>query len=184
MSEQLQLRAGTSTQVSAFTPAAAECVVDTTNNRICVGDGSTAGGWPAAKLVEVPQIGATINTLATGANGSLSKAGIIEQLVSGLSGASVNAPTQIPAGALVKAVGMRVTTAIAGPTGFEIGISGTLAMFGSGLGIAAGSTNEGMIGPNPFYSATTIVLTPSGGSFSAGGVRLSIHYELFLPPTS
>jgi hypothetical protein len=50
MSEQLQLRAGAATQVAAFTPASAECVVDTTNNRICVGDGATAGGWPAAKL--------------------------------------------------------------------------------------------------------------------------------------
>jgi len=184
LSEQLQLRRDIAVNVSAFTPASAECVVDTTNNRICVGDGSTAGGWPAAKLAEVPQIGATINTLATGANDSLSKSGIIEQLVSGLSGASVNAPTQIPAGALVKAVGMRVTTAITGPTSFEIGVSGTLAMFGSGLAIAAGSTNEGMIGPNPFYSATTIVLTPTGGSFSAGAVRLSIHYELFSPPIS
>jgi hypothetical protein len=31
-------------QIAAFTPAAAECVVDTTNNRICVGDRTTAGG--------------------------------------------------------------------------------------------------------------------------------------------
>ena len=180
----MQLRRDIAANVAGFAPAQGECVVDTTNNRICVGDGSTAGGWPAAKLAEVPQIGATINTLATGANGSLSKAGIIEQLVSGLSGASVNAATQIPAGALVKAVGMRVAAAITGPTSFEIGVAGTLSMFGSGLGIAAGSINEGVIGPNPFYSATTIVLTPTGGSFSAGAVRLSIHYELFSPPTS
>jgi hypothetical protein len=27
--------------------------IDTTNNRICIGDGSTAGGWPAAKFAEV-----------------------------------------------------------------------------------------------------------------------------------
>jgi hypothetical protein len=184
MSEQLQLRAGTAVQVAAFTPTAAECVVDTTNNRICVGDGATAGGWPAARLSEVVLPVNTVNTLATGANGSLSKDGIIEQLVSGLSGASVNAATQIPAGALVKAVGMRVTTAITGPTSLEIGVSGTLSMFGSSLGIAAGSTNEGLISPNPFYSATTIILSATGGSFSAGAVRLSIHYELFSPPTS
>ena len=94
---------------TTFTPAQGECVVDTTNNRICVGDGATPGGNPALNTL------APLNTFATGANGSLSKAGIIEQLVSGLSGASVNAPTQIPAGALVKAVGMRVTTAITGP---------------------------------------------------------------------
>jgi hypothetical protein len=53
LSEQLQLRSGTASQVAAFTGASAECVVDTTNNRIVVNDGSTAGGWPAAKLTEV-----------------------------------------------------------------------------------------------------------------------------------
>lgn len=53
MSEQLQLRSGTAAQVAAFTGAQAECAVDTTNNRIVIQDGSTAGGWPAAKLTEV-----------------------------------------------------------------------------------------------------------------------------------
>lgn len=53
MSEQLQLRRGSATQVAAFTGALGETVVDTTNNRLVVQDGSTAGGWPAAKLSEV-----------------------------------------------------------------------------------------------------------------------------------
>jgi hypothetical protein len=52
LSEQLQLRSGTAAQVAAFTGASAECVVDTTNDRIVVSDGSTAGGFPAAKLSE------------------------------------------------------------------------------------------------------------------------------------
>ncbi len=53
MTEQLQLRRGTATQVAAFTGAQGELVVDTTNDRVVVNDGSTAGGWPAAKLSEV-----------------------------------------------------------------------------------------------------------------------------------
>ena len=53
MSEQLQLRRGTSSQVAAFTGAQGETVMDTTNNRLVVNDGSTIGGWPAAKLSEV-----------------------------------------------------------------------------------------------------------------------------------
>jgi Major tropism determinant N-terminal domain len=53
MSEQLQLRRGTATQVASFTGAQGETIVDTTNNRLVVQDGSTAGGWPAAKLSEV-----------------------------------------------------------------------------------------------------------------------------------
>ena len=39
MSEQLQLRRGTATQVAAFTGAQGEVVVDTTNNRLVVNDG-------------------------------------------------------------------------------------------------------------------------------------------------
>jgi hypothetical protein len=50
---QVQYRRGTSTQVTSFTGAAGEMVIDTTNNRVAVQDGSTAGGWPAAKLAEV-----------------------------------------------------------------------------------------------------------------------------------
>gem|GEM_PF-1996019 len=53
MSEQLQLRRGTATQVATFTGAQGEAVMDTTNNRLVINDGSTVGGWPAAKLSEV-----------------------------------------------------------------------------------------------------------------------------------
>jgi hypothetical protein len=53
MSEQLQLRRGTSAQVAAFIGAQGEVVVDATNNRIVVQDGATAGGFAAAKLSEV-----------------------------------------------------------------------------------------------------------------------------------
>ena len=50
---QVQYRRGSSAQVASFTGAAGEMVIDTTNNRVVVQDGSTAGGWPAAKLAEV-----------------------------------------------------------------------------------------------------------------------------------
>ena len=59
MSEQLQLRRGTAAQVASFTGAAGEVVVDTTNNRLVLQDGATAGGWPAAKLAEVPTLSRT-----------------------------------------------------------------------------------------------------------------------------
>jgi hypothetical protein len=52
MSEQLQLRRGPASQIAGFIGAPGELVVDTTNNRAVVGDGATAGGWPAAKLAE------------------------------------------------------------------------------------------------------------------------------------
>ena len=45
---QVQYRRGTSSQVAGFTGAQGEMVVDTTNTRVVVQDGATAGGWPAA----------------------------------------------------------------------------------------------------------------------------------------
>ena len=284
MTEQLQLRRGPASQVASFTGAQGECVVDTTNNRLVVNDGATAGGWPAAKLAEVitntrvdvadaayaalasdrliaytalttaravtlpaasayptgtrltviDESGAcsatltltanragsdtidgatscvvntpyghvsfegngsnawtivdrTANaaayTLAQGANGSFLQAAVLEQSVT-LSGASTTAAVQIPAGALVIGVSSRVTTTVVGPTSFEIGVSGTLNQFGSGLSLPAGSTNEGLIGPNPFYSATSIIVTATGGNFSAGVLRLSIAYLTLGAPTS
>ena len=49
---QVQLRRGTSSQVAAFTGAAGEVVVDTTNNRAVVHDGATAGGFALARCAE------------------------------------------------------------------------------------------------------------------------------------
>jgi hypothetical protein len=279
MSVQVKRRRDTASNVAPYTGAQGEIIVDTTNNRVTLHDGSTAGGWPhaletrravddanytatatdrlvaytaltasravtlpaaasypsGAKLTFVDESGAasatltialqragsdTINggasvaiatgygsatlesnganawtildppqppmgaVLALGPNGSQAKLVVAEQLVAGLSGVSVTASTQIPAGGLVLAVSSRVVTAISGPTSFSIGYAGNTGAFGSSLGVSAGSTNEGLIGPNPFYSATNIVLTAAGGSFAAGAVRLAVMYLLFAPPTS
>ena len=281
MSEQLQLRRGTASQVAAFTGAQGETVMDTTNNRLVVSDGSTAGGWPAAKLVEVITNGRTpvsdaaysalttdrmiaytalsaarvvslppasvyptgtrllivdetgncsttktltispngsdvidgatsaivnvaygfigvesnqsgewttvdqgfmpaLANIAAAAHGANLQIGMLETLVT-LSGGSTNASVQIPANCIVLAVGARVVTAITGATSYEVGVSGNLSQFGSGLSISAGSTNYGLIGPTAFYSAATLTITATGGSFSGGQVRLSIAYMLANP---
>lgn len=275
MSEQLQLRRGTASQVLAFTGALGETVVDTTNNRLVVNDGSKAGGWPhaletvttvadaaymalvtdrqiayssltAARIVTLPAASAypagailsivdesgacsstntitascagsdkingnatsTVLSVAYGllqlqSNGSnawtiMSQMGmvgqapngasmsfaVLETLVSGLSGASVNASLQIPANCIVFSVGAYVKTTITGPTSWELGVSGNVAQFGSLLPLTAGSTNNGLIGPSAFYSATTLTLTSVGGNFTAGAVRLSIHLAYCNPSTS
>jgi hypothetical protein len=281
LSEQLQLRRGTASQVAAFTGAQGETVMDTTNNRLVVSDGSTAGGWPAAKLVEVITNGRTpvsdaaysalatdrmiaytalsaarvvslppasayptgtrllivdetgncsttktltinpngsdvidgatsavvnvaygfigvesnqsgewttvdqgfmpaLANIAAAAHGANLQIGMLETLVT-LSGGSTNASVQIPVNCIVLAVGARVVTAITGATSYEVGVSGNLSQFGSGLSISAGSTNYGLIGPTAFYSATTLTITATGGSFSGGQVRLSIAYMLANP---
>lgn len=57
---QLQRRRGTQAQVLAATGAAGELIVDTTNNRVCVQDGVTAGGWPAPKITETGELAITL----------------------------------------------------------------------------------------------------------------------------
>jgi hypothetical protein len=281
LSEQLQLRRGTGTQVAAFTGAAGEVVFDTTNNRLVANDGVTVGGNPAAKLAEVitntrtavsdaaytalvtdrliaytaltaarvvtlPASSAyptgtrllivdetgncsvtktltitpvgtdvidgaasavvnqangfiglesnqagewtivdkgfmpALESIAAAPHGANIQIGVLETLVT-LSGASTNASLQIPANCIVLAVGARVTTAIAGATSYEVGVAGNLSQFGSALGVTAGSTNFGLIGPTAFYTATTLTITAAGGNFSAGQVRLSISYLLASP---
>ena len=283
MSEQLQLRRGTAAQVASFTGAQGELVVDTTNNRLVLQDGATAGGFPIARLAEViantrvsvsdsaysttttdrtiayvqltaPRVlslpgaaafptgtrllvvdetGAcsaantitlspggtdTINggasiainapygyaalesngaggwtvvdqmappalvTVAQGANGAAIQLGVIETLVT-LSGASTTAPVGIPANCIVMAVGARVVTAVTGAPSFSVGVAGNASQFGGSLSIAADSINYGLIGPTAFYSPTPLIIAATSGSFTAGAVRLSIHYSLPTPST-
>lgn len=149
-----------------------------------VGDGATAGGWAAAKLAEVCSAANSFNTAAQAANGANIQFGVLETLVSGMSGATITAGVQIPANSIVFAVGAYVETTITGTTSYEVGVSGNLSQFGSGLSLPAGSNHPGLIGPMAFYAATSLILTAAGSNFTAGAVRLSIHYMLCGPSTS
>lgn len=53
MARQVQLRRGSAAETAAFTGAVGEATVDTTDDRIVVHDGATAGGHPMAKESEV-----------------------------------------------------------------------------------------------------------------------------------
>ena len=115
-------------------------------------------------------------TLARSTNGGTSGMAVIEQTISGLSGASVSSTIQIPDRSIVLGVSTRTTTTITGATSYDCGIASELSKFGGALGVAAGSTNVGVIGPQAFYADTPIVLTANGGNFTGGAVRLAIHY--------
>jgi hypothetical protein len=284
MSEQLQLRRGSAAQVATFTGAQGEVVVDTTNNRLVLQDGATAGGFPVARLTEVltnartsvsdaaysgapgdrtiAYVGLTaarvvslpgatafptgirllvldetgncsasntitltangtdkinggastsinvpygylalesngvnswtivdqmaptaLTAVAQGSNGAAIQFGLLETIAT-LSGASTTAPVAIPANCIVMAVGARVVTAVTGSPSFSVGVAGNASQFGSGLSVTAGSTNYGLIGPTAFYASTPLTITATSGGFSAGAVRLSIHYALLTPSTS
>jgi len=184
MSVQVKRRRDTAANVAAYTGAQGELIVDTTNNRVTVHDGLTAGGFAAAKLSEVLTGTTALTPIAQGANGAAIKFQVIEQTVDLTSGTSVNAGTPIPANCILYGVGCHVTTAVTGAPSYNIGVSGNATLFGGALGVALGSTNYGMIGPAPYYAATNILIASTGAAFTAGQVRLSIHVMLISPPTS
>jgi hypothetical protein len=288
---QVQYRRGTASQIASFTGAQGEMAVDTTNNRVVVQDGVTAGGFPAAKLSEtitntrtavsdanytaqttdrsiaytaitaartvtlssaasyptgtqllildesgscsatktITIAAAGSDTVDGGANGVISSAygylalqsngsnkwtvidaatfngsaGIFAahgsslqiEVIEGLitcSGASSVSTVQIPNRAIVLAVSVYVVTAITGATSYNVdattssggGAGTTSGQFGAGLGVAAGSSNVGVIGPTAWYATSTIKLTAVGGNFTGGSVRVAIQYILCGTPTS
>jgi len=122
--------------------------------------------------------------VAAGPAGSATDMVVAEDLLSGLSGTSATSTIAIPNRAIVLGVSTRTVTAITGATSYDCGIAGELSKFGGSLGIAAGSTNVGVIGPQAFYSATPVVLTAQGGNFTGGAVRIAIHYLLPVAPQS
>ncbi len=118
--------------------------------------------------------------VARGQSGSSIGLHVDEELLTGLSGASVTSTIAIPDRAIVLAVSTRTVTGITGATSYDCGVSGDTAKFGGSLGIAAGSTNVGVIGPQ----ATPIVLTANGGNFTGGDVRIAIQYLLPTAPAA
>ncbi len=93
-----------------------------------------------------------------------------------LSGASVTTSLIIPDRALVYAVHTQVTEAITGATDFAVEDGTTAGKFGAGIGIALDSTNIGIVTPTPYFADTPIILTPNGGNFTGGAVKLVMHY--------
>jgi hypothetical protein len=84
--------------------------------------------------------------------------------------------------AIVLGVASRTTLAITGASSYGVGIAGNATQFGNLLGIALGSTNNGVIGPTAFYADTKIRVTANGGNFTAGKVRLIVYFlEMSIP---
>ncbi len=122
--------------------------------------------------------------VARGPSGSSIGLHVDEELLTGLSGASVTSTIAIPDRASVLAVSTRTVAAVLSATSYDCGIAGEPAKFGGSLGVAAGSTNVGVIGPQAFYAPTPIMLTANGGNFTGGDVRIAIQYLLPTAPNS
>ncbi len=101
-----------------------------------------------------------------------------------LSGAFVETadPAFIPDRAIVLGVSSRTTLSITGATTYGVGVSGNSTQFGNLLGIALGSTNNGVIGPTAFYANTKVRVTANGGNFTGGKVRVIVYFlEMSVP---
>ncbi|MHA6288211.1 DUF2793 domain-containing protein [Maricaulis sp. CAU 1757] len=120
-------------------------------------------------------VAASRHWIAEGALGAATEAVVIEAELTGLSGATVSTAPVIPQRAVLMAVSVTVSEAIAGASSFDCGLPGDPAKFGGMLGINPGDSNLGVVSPTPFYADTPIVLTANGGGFTAGRVRLGIH---------
>ncbi len=116
--------------------------------------------------------------VARGPSGASIGLHVVEELLSGLAGASVASNITIPDRAVVFAVSTRTIAAVLGATSYDCGISGQPSKFGGALGVAASSTNVGVIGPQAFYAPTPVVLTANGANFTGGDVRIAIQYLL------
>lgn len=122
-------------------------------------------------------------------NLSPSGAGLVAGLVEGehviTGGTSSVTTVEIPARVSVLGVTARVLEPITGTlSAWRIGTSGAADRFGSGLGLAAGSTGNGILGwPMTYYSVAPLILSAQGGSFSGGRVRLAVHYLALAVPT-
>ncbi|MEX5729274.1 hypothetical protein Ga0609869_002627 [Rhodovulum iodosum] len=90
----------------------------------------------------------------------------------------------IPSHAMVFGVTGRVREEITGTlTSWRLGADGSDNRFGSGMGLAVGSYAIGTLSaPLTHYAPLPLTLTPEGGEFAGGKVRLAVHYcALSLP---
>ena len=82
------------------------------------------------------------------------------------------------------AASARVVEEITGTaTAWTLGTPGADDRFGAGMGTTAGSYGEGLLAqPTSYYAATPFVISPVGGDFAGGLVRIALHYlSLDLP---
>lgn len=98
-------------------------------------------------------------------------------------GASVTTPILFPARAIAYGITGRVVSAITGAaTTWDIGVTGDLQLYGSGLGTALNSWVSGPGTPLVYWAPTALEITAQGGNFAGGTIRLIAHYaELSLP---
>jgi len=93
---------------------------------------------------------------------------------------------QIPAECQVIGVSSYVTTTIPTAVTYTVGVAGSVAIYGTSAGVAAGTSLKGMdLYPRYYGAAASVRITPSASPATATGkVRITIHYQQITAPTS
>ncbi|MEP2707194.1 MAG: DUF2793 domain-containing protein [Roseibium sp.] len=120
--------------------------------------------------------------LARSNSGAESRHLVIDAELSGLTGGFVDTGPIIPDRAIVFCVSSRTSVAVTGATSYDCGLVGETSKFGGSLGLSAGSSNLGVIGPTAFYAPTAVRLTANGGNFTGGSVCIAVHCFLPIAP--
>jgi hypothetical protein len=97
----------------------------------------------------------------------------VRDAVLDLSGPSAAASGLIPARAVVLGVTSWTVEAVTGAASYQVGTGVGASEFGGSLGIAAGSSNIGVVGPFATFSPTDVVVTAEGADFTGGKVGLA-----------
>ena len=89
----------------------------------------------------------------------------------------------IPDKAIVLGVTGRVIQGITGATSWSLGVAGSPDRYGSGYGPDLAAFARGVSGqPLAYYGGTELLITADGGNFTAGEIRLAVHYLDLSPP--
>jgi len=118
-----------------------------------------------------------------GANGGATNLYAVEEELT-LSGASVTSTVEFPDQCIILGCSSYVTEEVTGATSFDVGDGSTVDRFGGTLGLSAGSSNQGSVGPAGNYSGNTVTVTANGSNFTGGKVRICLHYIFLVAPTS
>lgn len=123
-----------------------------------------------------------------GANGqAITQLQSLTELTTITAAATTDTTIQMPAGAVVLGVSVRVTTAIPTATNFTVGDSGSAARFSTAAVSAAANSTDPGTKAGAYYNATalSVRITPDASPVAnTGRVRVTIYYYSVTPPTS
>lgn len=152
-----------------------------------LGGGTAATGTGAVALADSPTH--TTQITLTGANGAALTLVSVTELLTIAAAATTDTSTTFTAGDVVLFVTCRVTVVIPTAATFDIGIAGATTRFGTGISVAANTTNiiPGASFGNPITAAAAVALrvTPNAQPADNSG-RLRITWWVIRPtaPTS